>query len=207
MADIGRLPVQLLAYVLAKLQPQEVMQSCAPVSRSWRQAAGLCISKIAVPRCDQAKAGALQSWLLTHGAAAVTSMTVHGPRQFNQPKLELLLPVQQLTTLQSLYLTYLRVGPAPAAGGGGADNAPVLGPALSAALTSLQLHDCILQLQGLSALTNLRSLTLTGLTHPEGEAASNLSIIAEAIPRLQQLTSVYLGDEEAQAATLAELWR
>lgn len=201
MAHSGRLPVQLLAYVLGKLEPQEVLQSCALVSSSWNKAAALCISEIVLPGCNQNKAGALRSWLQTHGAAAITSMTVCGAFL---PGPELLLPVLQLTALQSLDLKYLRVGPAPAAGGGGADDAPVLDPALSAVLTRLQLDGCTVQLQGLPALTNLRHLGLNMLMDPAGDgAASNVAILAEAVPQLQQLTYVQLGLHEVQAATLA----
>jgi hypothetical protein len=203
MADIGRLPAQLLAYALAKLQPQETLRSCALVSSSFNKAAGLCISKIAVQHCSQAKAGALQSWLQTHGAAAVTSLQLSGAAF--QPQPELLLPMQQLTALQSLELARLKAGPAPAAGDDGADNTPVLHPALSAALTSLQLYRCTVELQGLSALTKLRSLALSMPPAPEGEAASCVSVVAEAIPQLQQLTALDLRGSEVQDATLAQL--
>lgn len=197
--------MQLLAYVLGKLGPQEVLQSCALVSSSWNKAAALCISEIALTGCSQTKAGALRSWLLTHGAAAITSMTVCGD-PWHLPGPELLLPVQQLTALQSLNLKYLRVGPAPAAGGGGAGDAPVLDPGLSAVLTRLQLDGCTVQLQGLPALTNLRHLELSMLMDPADDAAdSKVAILAEALPRLQQLTDVCLNSCEVQAATLAAL--
>lgn len=156
-----------------------------------------------MPGCNQAKAGALRSWLQTHGAAAITSMTVSGEGR-GLPGPELLLPVQQLTALQSLDLEDVRVSPAPAAGGGGADGAPVLDPGLSGVLTRLQLDHCTVQLRGLPALTNLRSLGLNKLMDPaEDGAASNIAILAEAVPQLQQLTDMQLGLHEVQAATLA----
>lgn len=98
--------------------------------------------------------------------------------------------MQHLTALQSLHIKHARVSTAE---GEYNDMFPVLNPAPQG-LTSLELLECTVRLQGLSALTNLQNLVVTSFTAPlELYIEENQADIAEASKRLQKLTALHLG--------------
>ena len=113
------LPPQLLALVLARLDPAERLGSMARVCSAWRTAAVMATNNISVrvragltqSGISQDKATALSDWLQAHAAAAaLDSLAVEGDAvAFSAKQLSLQLPVQQLQSLRSLDLRYIRV--------------------------------------------------------------------------------------------------
>ena len=181
-SDISRLPPQLLARVLQHVSPQERLQACAVVSTAWHAAAVMATSQVVFKDCTEKRCKSLSRWLHSNAAlAAVSTIDLGSGSAFNifgqQPRPQLLLPLQQLQDLRQLSCTGLLLAPAersstpdltaagPAAHGDQEDSdnptlTPVLTPALSA-LTRLQLLTCRVKLDGLQHLTALQHLQYT----------------------------------------------
>jgi hypothetical protein len=164
------LPPQLLALVLARLDPAERLGSMARVCSAWRTAAVLATTSISTvwgpyqDGSDQGQLTALSSWLQAHAAtAAVDSLTVKGLKYYDQPTLQL--PVQQLASLRSLDLIRVTVKVPRDMSVHNVAAVTDLPPELSA-ITRLRLWRCPVGLSTLPAFTDLQHLALR-TSHPE----------------------------------------
>lgn len=169
----------------------------------------MSIRAINVVEGDDEKVAVVAEWLQKHGEdAAVTSFAVSSSWKEHPPPL-LLFPAQQLSQLQSLNLKRLRVAPVPDLDDLAAPNTanPVLDPVMLSGLTSMDLSECQMQLQGLPALTNLKHLHINLPKVSPAVDASNAAVVAEAVPQLLQLTSLQLGGPASHDAALAHVTR
>jgi hypothetical protein len=164
----SRLLPQLLALVLARLDPAERLGTMARVCSAWRAAAVMATNSIsAVGRrrggLGQDSINALSDWLQVYAAAAgVDSLTVkRDPCNKNEP---LTLPVQQLATLRSLDLDSLTV---TVKGQADTQAAATGVPLEFLGITHLRLWNCGVGLSTLPAFTNLQHLALYSSSSPE----------------------------------------
>ena len=194
------LPPQLLALVLARLEPAERLGTMARVCSTWHAAAVIATNSITASGpmwrvlrsgINQVQASALSGWLQAHAAAAaLDSLAVQGDR-WNFAILQL--PVQQLASLRSLDLERITVA---VQGREDAQAAfPDLPPELSG-ITRLRLWDADVGLSTLPAFTNLRHLAIV----PGRPQISSLELSG-----LLQLTHLRLSQAYAQDAVLASL--
>lgn len=121
-------------------------------------------------------------------------------RSDGRPQLQL--PQQSLDKLCDLKLSDLEASAAPAGSDGGPR--PLLCH-LSTALACLELNKVKVALQGLPSLTGLQRLGVTVSSKRTEDTASNVSVLAEAIPQLVQLTSLHLGGAVCVDAVLAHI--
>ena len=150
------------------------------------------------------KCSGLSAWLLKHGrAAAVESLHVQGHvlHSIGGSGPQLQLPVQQLAALNSLQLDV----PVVFHQGTGSQQASTAAlPQELSALTRLELRKCReLDLESLPAFTLLQQLCLTG-AHRCVEA-HELAPLASALPSMQQLTHLELGDSFTQDAIVSSV--
>jgi hypothetical protein len=183
-----QLPPQLLALVVARLDPAERLGSMARVSSAWRAAAVMATNSISAhgrkilhwgwAGISLEKATALADWLQAHAAAAaLDSLAVTG-----HSHLTLQLPVQQLATLRSLDLDRLTLavqGP----------TATALPPELSA-ITHLRLWKCHVGLSTLPAFTNLQHLAMCSSSDPDSPQKTFCSL--PEVSSLVHLTHLHL---------------
>ena len=203
------LPPELLALVLARLDPAERLGSMARVCSAWRTAAVIASNSISArgrvcwgragpepSGFTQDKATALSGWLQAHAAAAaldsleVTVSHTHSHRcpQRDFPTIQL--PVQQLASLRSLDLERIKVD---IQGAADTQAAPAVLPPELSGLTSLRLWRAELGLSTLPAFTNLQHLALE-----LGNSSFDLS-------GLLLLTHLHLSHDCADDAVLASV--
>lgn len=145
---INVLPVEVLSKVLQRVDLQQRLHSCSVVCSQWRKAAAMSITAIDVPECNQDKATSLSDWLSAH-AADVKLCSISVKDLYRQAAYSsVILPLQQLTALQTLQLQRLeaRTADEEAAAGtqGGADGDADHAILMSAlpGLTRLDLYEC-----------------------------------------------------------------
>lgn len=198
------LPPQLLALVLARLDPAERLGRMATVCSAWRTAAVLATTSISTvwgpyqDGSDQGQLTALSSWLQAHAAAAaVDSLTVKGYTYADPPTLKL--AVQQLASLRSLDLTRVTVKVSRDMSVHDVAAATDLPPELCA-ITRLRLWDCSVGLSTLPAFTNLQHLALRGSANPQETPSSSPEFSG-----LVHLTHLHLAGGYAQDAVLGSV--
>lgn len=219
------LPLQLLAQVLQHVPLQHRAASCALVCISWRAAAALATTAVAVGRNDSLAGNAseedctsLSAWLQCHpDKACISSIAVEADYK-GKPQLQL--PLAQLQGLQDLELSRAlwstvepqQVEPYFAAALAHPDVGPAL-PTLAVltALTRLSLHHTSVKLAGLQQVTQLKSLTCGAqvgrgaLDTPAEQVAAAIFHLAAALPVLQHLTSLALHEDLACDQVLAHV--
>lgn len=178
----------------------------AKLPSPWNTAAALAVNDITKPSCTQADASSLSAYLAKHAASAVfQSINISSSCR---PRIELVLPMLHLTTLHSLSLNSIQVTRAPAdAAAAAGPYCSILEPALTA-LTRLELHNCQVLLHGLPEHTGLQHLAVVAAEDsPADHNASNTEVLVEALPRLLQLASLWLGGAVCQDAVLTHISR
>lgn len=190
LGDISRLPSPLLASVLQHVPLGHRHTSCALVNRAWSTAAAAGQEEINIKQCSRANTTSCSKWLCKH-PTQVTSIkiSIKPLEALSMPQYvsaQLLLPVHQLSSLRQLDLTELTV---VAVRGNGQAIASTWLTALSG-LPSLKLFGGRINLQGLSALTALKHLDIRRAHGYLVSDDNNAAALAEAVPRLLQLTAL-----------------
>jgi hypothetical protein len=213
VSTISELQLQLLARILAVLDPAERLGSAALVATAWRTAAVLGTHAVHVDIDKPSEAlpkrfGSLSAWLASNSYAGITQLYTMMPHTHSTS--EALLPVLHLPSLQrlpgleclhcyGLTITAAQAssnsneaGAQPAEAATAADAAPAaplvpleLSPAT--AMTGLQLYNCNVTVHGLAALTRLQSLTIGAHLYCNlpNAVTSNLSTqLQQALPQL-----------------------
>lgn len=220
------IPAAALVRVMQQVDLKLRLGTCVRVSKSWYTAAAAATSKVEFLGCTQRKCTALEPWLRSRAAgvdsiiisARFDSRILAADAWLNTPDStwrmpELQLPYQRLGGLTKLSLKLLKC---PLAAAAAAMQLPPPGlrtssgsgskiPASLAALTALKelsVTDCIINLQGLPALTALERLELSqgwgGPQEPRSAApAPAFSTITghmarAALPNLTSLTHLSL---------------
>lgn len=152
--------------------------------------------------CPASTCRKLSAWLQAHSTLAAVSKLdlcrAEDPSFYSEEQLRavLQLPVLQLRNLQELSLCDFQVVPYSSSSSSSSSVADqpeeaVFNPAL-AALTSLHLAGCRMNLAGLGSLTGLQVLHIRQYGATKDWEKANAHVFAEALPQLQQLTSLKL---------------
>ncbi|WIA34986.1 hypothetical protein OEZ86_013266 [Tetradesmus obliquus] len=102
----ARLPCDLLAAVLQRLEQPQRLGPCSLVSRAWRDAAAAATSSLAAVVRGPATMRSLSSWLARHSSVQPALLSLAGLS--TEPRRQISLPCSQLR-LQQLQLEFLQL--------------------------------------------------------------------------------------------------